>query len=82
MYLILNRTTGVTTKVEGNYPYNTIQELLNNDQDIIIISLYSGVIKVPYLHQPEAAHEEPYWSNKDYNVPMQIFSNGWLSGKR
>ena len=47
MYKILNRTTGKVTNVEGNWPDTLVTQLLTENNDIIVISLYSNTVKIP-----------------------------------
>lgn len=79
MYIIINKTTGHTTQMHGNYPQTELDELLDAGNDIIIISLYSNTIKVPYLVVENGLR---YWENKEYKLPNEMFSavevdNGW-----
>lgn len=48
MYLIINKTTKTNTSCFGNYPISTLESLLSNNNKIIVISLYSNTIKIPY----------------------------------
>lgn len=60
MYYIINRTTNQTTTHYGNFP--DVDDLLNRGDDVIIISLYSNTIKVPYKEYDDN------WGWKDYNA--------------
>jgi hypothetical protein len=64
MYYIINRTTNQTTTHYGNFP--DVDDLLNGGDDIIIISLYSNTIKVPYKEYDDN------WGWKDYNASFLL----------
>jgi len=46
MYIIINKSKRNTIKCEGDWP--DLDEELNAGDKIIVISLYSNTIKVPY----------------------------------
>ena len=46
MYIIINKTKKTTIKCEGDWP--DLDEELNAGDKIVVISLYSNTIKVPY----------------------------------
>ena len=46
MYIIINKSKRSTIKCEGDWP--DLDEELNTGDEIIVISLYSNTIKVPY----------------------------------
>ena len=45
MYYIINRTSLEVSRVEGHFP--DLEPLLNEGNDIIVISTYSNTIKTP-----------------------------------
>ena len=71
MYIIINNTTRKNTNYVGNFPYKEIVEMLENDEDIIIISEYSNTIKVPYLDTNTNNYGETKssydWAFKEYH---------------
>ena len=71
MYIIINNTTRERFTHEGNYPGNYIEDLLNNGNDVIVISLYSNTIKIPQLEVINGINE---WSNKEYSLCMDIIA--------
>lgn len=73
MYIIINSTTGINTSVKGNFPLELIVAMLENDDDVIIISLYSNTIKVPYVGENVNYNETKSgldWEFKDYNYSL------------
>lgn len=48
MYYIINKTTKTSITKEGDFPSEYLQDRLNEGDDIIVISLYSNTIKIPY----------------------------------
>lgn len=69
MYKIINSTTGVTTVVEGNFPSALIIAMLENGDDLIIVSTYSNTIKVPYIGENinyNATNSGYDWEFKEY----------------
>jgi len=67
MYLIINKTQNKTVKYLGNFP-DMYEELERGDK-IIIISLYSNTIKVPFIEDVE--YGENIWSWEDYPLPLK-----------
>ena len=63
MYYIINKTTNQTTTHHGDWP--NLNEQLTNGEDIIVISVYSNTIKVPYM-------ENDCWEWKDYNASFLL----------
>jgi hypothetical protein len=76
MYLIVNNTDGAITKHEGNYPMQYIDSLLDDDNDFIVISLYSHTIKVPCGFDILNSIKQYNW--KEYKIPMQVISHYYL----
>ena len=60
MYLIINKTEGKTYKHEGGFP--NLDEQLDKGDKLIIISLYSNTIKVPYRVELNGITEWEYES--------------------
>lgn len=78
MYLIVNNTTRKTSKVTGNYPGNYIDSLLDEGNDILVISLYSNSIKV-------CTGKQDTWSDdyswKEYPLPAEAIAGYVLQVK-
>ena len=66
MYIIINNTSKTKWTHEGQFP--DLDDLLNRGDDIIIISLYSNTIKVPYKEYDDN------WGWKDYSLAMDIIA--------
>jgi len=66
MYIIINKTQNKTVHVQGNFP-DPYEELENGDK-IVIISLYSNTIKVPFIARVE--YGENIWEWEDYPLPL------------
>ena len=48
MYIIHNKTKNTSWKLDGQWPTDSIDKMLEKGDRIIVISLYSNTIKVPY----------------------------------
>lgn len=48
MYIIHNKTKNTTTHYEGSFPAGLLEKQLDKGDRLIVISLYSNTIKVPY----------------------------------
>ncbi len=66
MYIVINNTTKERSSHKGNFP--DVDDLLNRGDDIIIISLYSNTIKVPYKEYDDN------WGWKDYSLAVDIIA--------
>ena len=73
MYIIINKTKGINFKYEGGFPAEGIEDMLEEDDDLIIISYYSNTIKVPYLDPDSNNYNETKssrdWAYKSYKIP-------------
>jgi len=69
MYIIINKTKQSCIKTTGHFP-NLDKELDEGDR-IIIISLYSNTIKVPYNVEYNGVKE---WEWEDYPVDDVVLS--------
>lgn len=69
MYIIVNNTLNTTTKVEGSFPLQFLNQLLEKGNDLIVISMYSNTIKVPYLSYSLDGFNEYDW--KEYPLPFK-----------
>jgi hypothetical protein len=67
MYIIINNTDNTQRKYKGNYPYNYIENLLDNNNDIIVISIYSNTIKVPKGFNILNGIKEYNWTEYKFN---------------
>lgn len=75
MYIIINKTNNSVDRMEGDYPFHYINDRLNRGEDIIIISLYSNTIKIPYFRVENGLK---YWENKEYFLPYDIIKDEYL----
>ena len=64
MYIVINSTKRTSKIVTGSFPIDEIELMLNNGENLIIISLYSNTIKVPY-HDGE-------WDYYEYQLPKGV----------
>jgi hypothetical protein len=73
MYIIINKTRQTCTKHTGNWP--SLDKWLDKGDRIIVISLYSNTIKVPYKVEYNGITEWD-WENftMDENVLVQYKS--------
>ncbi len=70
MYIIINKTNNTSKTIEGNYPLVLVDTLLDLNQDIIIISLYSNTIKIPAGVEILNDITEFLW--KEYPLPLDM----------
>lgn len=68
MYIIINKTQNKTVYKQGSFP--DMYEELEKGDDIIIISLYSNTIKVPYIDHSQNGYGENIWEWKEYKFPQ------------
>jgi hypothetical protein len=70
MYTIINKTKKTFINYKGDFPYEELIELLENDNDIIVVSRSSNTIKIPYLDMDSNNHGKTKsskdWLFKDY----------------
>lgn len=67
MYIIHNKTKNKTFSHEGSWPNKIIENMLNEGNKVIVISLYSNTIKVPYLEEMNGIIE---WCWEDFPLLM------------
>jgi len=75
MYIIINKTKQSKLYQTGNWPMNLLEQMLDRGDRVIVISLYSNTIKVPYKEEYNGIVEW-YWENypMDENVLSQYKS--------
>ena len=69
MYLIINKTNNTNTQVFGAFPIVLLNRLLEEGNDLIVISTYSNTIKVPFIDKEFQSYETKSgyeWGFKDY----------------
>jgi hypothetical protein len=69
MYIIINKTKQSCTRLEGHFP--NLDKQLDRGDRIIIISLYSNTIKVPYKLEYNGITE---WDWENYSVNDVVLS--------
>jgi hypothetical protein len=67
MYIIINKTRQTCDRHTGNFP--NLDKLLNKGDKIIIISLYSNTIKVPYFIECNDIKE---WDWEDFPIDANV----------
>jgi len=77
MYVIINKTQNKTVYYEGNFP--DMNEELERGDDIIIVSLYSNTIKIPYKTQ---MYYEDVWEWKEYKMELLDVINNHLKNHK
>ena len=68
MYYIVNKTVGVTARVEDGWPSDIIDMLLKAKQSIIVISTYSNTIKT-FTGQLDHYGE---WDCAEFELPSNM----------
>lgn len=84
MYIIINKTQRAEYKSEGAYPYEYVKYMLEAGDDLIIISLYSMTIKIPFVdknYRNEEYKSGYQWSMKEYPLPEYLIKPEWLVNK-
>ena len=66
MYILLNKTTNETTKID--YVPN-LTNLLVDGNDLVLISLYSNTIKFPFLEECDGIKS---WSCTEMQLPVEM----------
>jgi hypothetical protein len=70
MYIIRNKTKKTSINYKGDFPYEELIELLENDNDVIVVSKSSNTIKIPYLDMDSNNYGKTKsskdWLFKDY----------------
>ena len=70
MYTVINKTQRKEFKFTGSWPDDIIEYMLNNGDDIIVISTYSNTIKIPVGLSTEFKGE---WEWKEYEYSPDMF---------
>jgi len=70
MYTIINKTQKKNFKVVGDWPADTVETMLCNGDDIIVISTYSNTIKVPVYDIMSDTHA---WNWEDFEYSPDMF---------
>lgn len=70
MYTIINKTQRKEFKLTGDWPVDTVEHMLCNGDDIIVISTYSNTIKVPVYDIMSDTHQ---WSWVDFDYSPDMF---------
>lgn len=63
MYIIINKTRQSNTPYEGSWPVEHLEQMLNKGDRVIVISLYSNTVKVPYYVEYNGIKE---WEWENY----------------
>jgi hypothetical protein len=65
MYILINKTTRNTEIISGGWPGEYVNELLNEGNKLIVISLRSNTIKIPVGHDNDG-----HWDKwEEYKLP-------------
>lgn len=72
MYIILNKSKNTTSTHVGDWPGDYLESLLNENQEVIVISLYSNTIKVPH---PVKEYNKVWWEWTDYKFDSSLLKN-------
>jgi hypothetical protein len=78
MYIVVNKTTRGNNRYKGEFPLDEIETLLENGDDVIIISLYSNTIKIPFIGKTNnyGLTKSGYdWEFKEYPLPYECQNN-------
>lgn len=63
MYIIHNKTKNTTTRYEGSWPLELLEKQLEKGDKLIVVSLYSNTIKIPYKLEYNGIQE---WEWEDF----------------
>lgn len=70
MYTIINKTKGKNFKLTGDWPADTLEQMLCDGDNIIVISTYSNTIKVPVYDIMSDTHA---WNWVDFKYSPDMF---------
>jgi hypothetical protein len=70
MYIVINKTKKTTWKIKNGFP--NMEKYLNDGDKIIIISLYSNTIKVPYAVKENGIVD---WKWEEYRVDRNVLES-------
>ena len=70
MYAIINNTQRKEFRITGGWPGDIIDYMLDNGDDLIVISTYSNTIKVPVGFGTKYKDQ---WEWKEYNYSPDVF---------
>ena len=70
MYVIINKTQRKEFRITGSWPSDIVDYMLNNGDDLIVISTYSNTIKIPVGFGTECEDE---WEWKEYGYSADVF---------
>ena len=70
MYTVINKTKRKDFQFTGNWPNDIIEYMLDNGDDIIVISTYSNTIKVPAGFNADYEDQREW---KEYNFHPDMF---------
>jgi hypothetical protein len=73
MYIVINKTKRKDFQFTGNWPNDIIEYMLDNGDDIIVISTYSNTIKIPGDFSTEFEGEREW---KEYTYHPDMFKEG------
>jgi hypothetical protein len=71
MYIIINKTKQSKLYQTGNWHMNLLEQMLDRGDRVIVISLYSNTIKVPYKEEYNGIVE---WYWEDYPIDENVLS--------
>lgn len=69
MYIVINKTSRKEFTFTGNWPEAVIEYMLDNGDDLIVISTYSNTIKIPGGFS-EKFEGEREWKEYRYSPDM------------
>jgi hypothetical protein len=78
MYIIINKTHRKEFKIEGGWPDGLIEHMLNQGDDIIVISTYSNTIKIPIGLKDVSNvlwRSDVEWEWKEYTYSTEWFTH-------
>ena len=74
MYVVLNQTKKKEFRITGGWPGDVIDYMLNNGDDLIVISTYSNTIKVPVSFGTQYRDQ---WEWREYDYSPDLFDTKW-----
>ena len=66
MYYIINKTKKQSYYHKGNFPLIALEEMLDEGDELIVISSYSNTIKTPYKDEYDD------WNFKDFEYDKEM----------
>lgn len=76
MYIIINKTKQTRYLHEGSFPSAVLDEMLDNGDRVIVISLYTNSFKVPFMEELNGIRS---WSWESFPLDREKLLNYYVN---